>query len=169
MDVLSDVFQAVRLTGAVFFDVRACEPVVAATPHMKDIGRLVMPRAQHVIPFHIMLRGSCWVESIDGDEPPAPFSEGDIVIYPHGHGHVFVTELNMYLQYWKNKKTELQETMTDKQEKYLQSFWQNLQQGIAYYKELVPTLFKDQLEKRVLMLDELLEAEDQLQLANQKV
>ncbi|WP_299701446.1 hypothetical protein [uncultured Pontibacter sp.] len=83
--------------------------------------------------------------------------------------HVFVNELNMYVQYWKNKKAELQETMTDKQEKYLQSFWQNLQQGIAYYKELVPTLFKDQLEKRVLMLDELLEAEDQLQLANQKV
>ncbi|PKV62798.1 nitronate monooxygenase family protein [Pontibacter ramchanderi] len=83
--------------------------------------------------------------------------------------HVFINELNMYVQYWKNKKAELQETMTDKQEKYLQSFWQNLQQGISYYKELVPTLFKDQLEKRVLMLDELLEAEDQLQLANQKV
>jgi hypothetical protein len=83
--------------------------------------------------------------------------------------HVFVNELNMYVQYWKNKKAELQETMTDKQEKYLQSFWQNLQHGIAYYKELVPTLFKDQLEKRVIMLDELLEAEDQLQLANQKV
>ncbi|MDX5418386.1 MAG: hypothetical protein LPK14_03525 [Hymenobacteraceae bacterium] len=83
--------------------------------------------------------------------------------------HMFVNELNMYVQYWKNKKAELQETMTDKQEKYLQSFWQNLQQGIAYYKELVPTLFKDQLEKRVLMLNELLEAEDQLQLANQKV
>lgn len=83
--------------------------------------------------------------------------------------HVFINELSMYVQYWKNKKAELQETMTDKQEKYLQSFWQNLQQGIAYYKELVPTLFKDQLEKRVLMLNELLEAENQLQLANQKI
>lgn len=83
--------------------------------------------------------------------------------------HVFINELNMYVQYWKNKKAELQETMTDKQEKYLQSFWQNLQQGIAYYKELVPTLFKDQLEKRMQMLEELLEAEGQLQVANQKV
>ncbi|WP_018479212.1 hypothetical protein [Pontibacter roseus] len=83
--------------------------------------------------------------------------------------HVFINELNMYVAYWKNKKEELQATMTDKQEKYLQSFWQNLQQGIAYYKEILPTLFQDQLEKHVLMLDELLEAEDQLQLANQKV
>ncbi|MDO6391750.1 hypothetical protein Q4E40_16560 [Pontibacter sp. BT731] len=83
--------------------------------------------------------------------------------------HVFINELTMYVQYWKNKKAELQETMTDKQEKYLQNFWQNLQHGIAYYKELVPTLFKDQLEKRMLLLDELLEAEDQLQVANQKV
>lgn len=83
--------------------------------------------------------------------------------------NIFVNELRMYVDYWKNKKAELQENMNDKQEKYLQNFWQNMLQGIAYYKELVPTLFKDQLEKRMLMLEELMEAEDQLQLANQKV
>ena len=93
MDVLSDVLQAVRLKGAVFFDVRACEPIVAETPHMSRIGHLVMPDAEHVIPFHIMLRGSCWVESTDSGEKPERFSEGDIVIYPHGHGHIFVTSL----------------------------------------------------------------------------
>ncbi|WP_461489777.1 hypothetical protein [Pontibacter sp. HJ8] len=83
--------------------------------------------------------------------------------------HMFINELRMYVEYWKNKKAELQETMTDKQEKYLQSFWENLQQGIAYYKELLPALFQDQLEKYALMHDELLDAEDQLRLANQKL
>lgn len=93
MDVLSDVMQAVRLTGAVFFDVRAGEPLMAHTPHMSLVGHRVMPGAAHVIPFHIMMRGSCWVESLDSDDPPAEIHEGDIVMYPFGHGHVFVTNL----------------------------------------------------------------------------
>ena len=93
MDVLSDVLQAVRLNGAMFFDVRACEPLVAETPPIAEFGHLVMPGADHVIPFHIMLRGSCWIESIGGGEAPAEFREGDIVFYPQGHGHVFVTNL----------------------------------------------------------------------------
>ena len=32
MDALSDVLRAVRLTGAVFFDIKASEPWVAETP-----------------------------------------------------------------------------------------------------------------------------------------
>lgn len=91
MDVLSDVLQAVRLTGALFFDVRACEPVVAETPNMSHIRHLIMPEAEHVIPFHIVLRGTCWCESTDGVHEPVRLHEGDIVIYPHGHGHAFVT------------------------------------------------------------------------------
>ena len=93
MDVLSDVMRAVRLSGAVFYDVRAREPVIAQTPHMSLVGHQLMPGAAHVIPFHIMLRGQCWVESIDSDDPPVEFHEGDIVFYPHGHGHKFVTRL----------------------------------------------------------------------------
>lgn len=91
MDVLSDVLRAIRLNAAVYFDVRAGEPVVAQTPNMKLVGRRLMPGAASVIPFHIMLRGRCWVESIDSDDPAVQFSEGDIVLYPHGHGHIFVT------------------------------------------------------------------------------
>ena len=91
MDVLSDVLQAVRLKGAVFFDVHATEPLVATTPPTSEIAEIVMPDAEHVIPFHIMLRGACWIESIGGDDAPARFEEGDIVFYPHGHSHVMAT------------------------------------------------------------------------------
>lgn len=93
MDVLSDVLQAVRLKGAVFFDVHATEPLVATTPPTSEIAEIVMPDAEHVIPFHIMLRGGCWIESIGADDPPARFQEGDIVYYPHGHSHVLATNL----------------------------------------------------------------------------
>ncbi|MBC5994516.1 nitronate monooxygenase family protein [Pontibacter cellulosilyticus] len=83
--------------------------------------------------------------------------------------HMFVNELNMYVDYWKKKKEEQLDTLTDKQYKYLQSFWDNLLQGIQYYKQMLPAIFKDELERQVIMLDELLEAEDQLQLARLEV
>ncbi|MGV3538915.1 MAG: hypothetical protein ACO1OQ_03845 [Rufibacter sp.] len=77
--------------------------------------------------------------------------------------HVFINELKLYIDYWKNKKAEQLDTLTDKQAKYLNTFWQNLQSGISYYKELLPTLFStEELEKRYILLEELLEAEDQL-------
>ena len=79
--------------------------------------------------------------------------------------HMFVNELKMYVDYWKKKKEEQLHTLTDKQYKYLQSFWDNLQEGIQYYKQLLPSIFKDELERQVIMLDELLDAEDELLMA----
>ena len=54
MDVLSDVLRAVRLTGAVYFDINAREPWVAASPHVSGICGKVMPDFEHVIclPHH---------------------------------------------------------------------------------------------------------------------
>lgn len=76
--------------------------------------------------------------------------------------HMFLNELKMYIDYWKKEKEEQLNNLTDKQQKYLQNFWNNLQKGIQYYKQQLPVLFKDELERQVIMLDELLEAEDQL-------
>lgn len=76
--------------------------------------------------------------------------------------HMFINELKLYVDYWKNKKAEQLETITDKQFKYLQNFWDNLQSGIRYYKELLPTLLENQLTQQKQMLEELLEAEDEL-------
>ena len=60
MDVLSDVLSAVRLSGAVFFDVDASSPWCGASPGVERIARRVMPDAERVIAFHAILSGSCW-------------------------------------------------------------------------------------------------------------
>ena len=62
MDVLSDVLRAVRLTGAIFFDVDASAPWVAATPSAAKIAASVMPGAEHVIMFHVITAGECWAD-----------------------------------------------------------------------------------------------------------
>lgn len=91
MDVLSDVLRAVRLTGAVYFDVRARAPWVAETPATPSICANVMPDFEHVIAFHIMLDGGCWAQLDDESEPPIRMEAGDAVIFPDGEGHYMST------------------------------------------------------------------------------
>jgi len=58
-DVLSDVLRAVRLTGAVYFDLELSSPWITAAPLSRDIAGKVMPGAQRVIEFHLIARGTC--------------------------------------------------------------------------------------------------------------
>jgi AraC-like DNA-binding protein len=86
MDALSDVLRAVRLTGAIFFDIHAAEPWVAETPAGEAIVEAMFPGSEHLICYHVITEGSCWA-CIPG-EPPTPLSTGDIIVLPHGDTHV---------------------------------------------------------------------------------
>jgi AraC-like DNA-binding protein len=86
MDTLSDVFRAVRLTGAVFFDVHAGAPWVAAAPPAAEIADRVMPGCEHVIEFHAITAGACWAGLRDA--PPMRLVAGDIIVFPHGDAHL---------------------------------------------------------------------------------
>jgi AraC-like DNA-binding protein len=86
MDALSDVLRAVRLTGAVFFEVHGSEPWVAETPPGESIVGTIFPGSQHLIPYHVVTRGACWGWALD--ESPIHLSAGDIIVFPHGDAHV---------------------------------------------------------------------------------
>lgn len=93
MDALSKVLQAVQLNGALFFDVHASDPWVAETPAGHQIVGRMFPSAQHLISYHAITRGRCWI--CVGTEPPMPLTAGDIVVIPHGDAHVLSTEPGM--------------------------------------------------------------------------
>jgi AraC-like DNA-binding protein len=93
MDALSDVLRTVRLTGAFFFDVQACTPWVAETPEGKIVVSAMFPGSDHLISYHLIMRGSCWV-SIEG-ETPIKLSAGDIIVMPQGDTHVLATSPDM--------------------------------------------------------------------------
>jgi len=93
MDALSDVLRAVRLTGAIFFDVNASEPWVAETPHGDTIVRSIFPDADHLIPYHVITRGTCWAGPVDGE--PLHLSAGDVVVFPQGDAHVLSSAIGM--------------------------------------------------------------------------
>ncbi len=50
--------------------------------------------------------------------------------------NLFLKELNMYYDYFKNKVDELQYAFTERQVNYLEKFRNNLNNGIEYYKNL---------------------------------
>jgi AraC-like DNA-binding protein len=95
MDVLSEVLRAVRLTGAVFFDVEAAGPFAAESPSTESIAGRVMAGAGHVIGFHAITQGSCWMELVGASETPIQMSAGEIVVFPNGDRNVLVSAPGM--------------------------------------------------------------------------
>ena len=93
MDALSDVLRAIRLSGAVFFDIHAAEPWVAETPHGRSVVHAMFPGWEHMISYHVMLEGSCWA-LVEG-EPPVHLSAGDVIVFPHGDTHVLTSTPGM--------------------------------------------------------------------------
>ena len=76
MDVLSDVLAAVRLNGAIFFDIDAGTPWVGETPRTEVIAQRIRPGADHVIMFHLVMSGSCWVALGDREQTPIRLRPG---------------------------------------------------------------------------------------------
>jgi AraC-like DNA-binding protein len=88
-DALSDVLSVVQLSGSVFFDVTAKSPWVAEAPPAARIADDVMPGAQHVIEYHVITRGTCWITLVgDIAFEPVKLEEGDIAVIPQGDPHV---------------------------------------------------------------------------------
>ena len=95
MDVLSDVLLAVRLTGAVFFDVEARAPFATESPGADRIGEQVMGAADGVIGFHVVTEGTCWAEAVDGADPAVRLRAGEMVIFPAGDGNIIASAPGM--------------------------------------------------------------------------
>ena len=86
MDALSHVLSAIRLTGAVFLEAELRAGWSYVTPPASSIGALLMPEAEHIIPYHLVTEGACKAHLLDG--VPVELKLGDLIIFPHGDQHV---------------------------------------------------------------------------------
>jgi AraC-like DNA-binding protein len=82
IDPLSDVLRAVKLTGALFFAVEASSPWGVEVPHEDSYAPTILPGAQRVVSYHIILDGEGWVGMAGSD--PVRFEGGDILVFAHG-------------------------------------------------------------------------------------
>jgi AraC-like DNA-binding protein len=85
-DTLSDVLRSVRLRSAVFYYVTCGDNWVAEAPASREIVAAVMPGAEHVIEYHVVIEGECWAAIVG--ESPLKLGRGDIIMLPHGDAHV---------------------------------------------------------------------------------
>jgi AraC-like DNA-binding protein len=92
-DTLSEVLRAVRLTGAVFFDVEAGAPWVEQAPAGDVIASKVLPGVQHLISYHVVTQGGCWASLLG--ERAVRLEAGDVVVFPHGDAHVMSSSPGM--------------------------------------------------------------------------
>ncbi|MBX3031732.1 MAG: AraC family transcriptional regulator [Chloroflexi bacterium] len=87
-DLLSDVLRAVRLRGALYFDVQGRSPWTAEASPAAQVLPNVMPGAEHLIEFHGVVDGACWAAIVDDDAPPVRLQARDVILFPQGDPHV---------------------------------------------------------------------------------
>ena len=80
------MLRAVRLTGAVFFRVDATSPWVIEMPDSSALAAVTLPRAQHVISYHVVTEGACWGALLGGAS--VHLEAGDVLLFPHGDPYV---------------------------------------------------------------------------------
>ncbi len=79
---------------------------------------------------------------------------------------MFINELDLYINYLKKDIENHFKDLSEKQAKYFSKFKKQLQNGIAYYKELIPRI-NDQTEAYLNKMNaQLAEAEIKLLLLN---
>jgi AraC-like DNA-binding protein len=85
MDVLSDVLRVVRLSGAVFFTADFSSPWAIESPIPEMLASAVMPEAECVVLFHILVEGQC--EVVCHGHPVTTMEGGDVIVFPRGEQH----------------------------------------------------------------------------------
>jgi AraC family transcriptional regulator, alkane utilization regulator len=91
MDALSEVLRLVRLTGAVFLNGEFTAPWAVESPPSHVLSRSLLPRAEYVVEYHVVAKGSCFIR-VPGADPVA-LDEGDLVMLPRGDSHVLSSDV----------------------------------------------------------------------------
>ncbi len=86
MDPLSDLLRVVRLDGAFFYAVEAAEPWSVEAVAARELSPRIMPAAEHLISYHILIEGRCFGGLIG--EEQVELVAGDVIVFPHGDAHV---------------------------------------------------------------------------------
>lgn len=68
------------------------------------------------------------------------YGKNDVLNKLSNRSNIFVNELNLYIDYLAKEIANSKLTITEKKTKYLESFKQQLKQGIDYYRELLPRM-----------------------------
>lgn len=92
MDVLSEVLAAVHVDGAVYITAEFTAPWCVEAQYGLHQAAGQLPRADHVMFFHLMTEGHCFVALTDGSQTIEAVA-GDVLLFPHNHLHRLGSDL----------------------------------------------------------------------------
>ncbi|MGH2502757.1 MAG: cupin domain-containing protein, partial [Ktedonobacterales bacterium] len=95
VDVLSDTLRVVRLTGAVFLEMRLTTPWVIQSEPPGLLAQYLRLPSDCLAQFHILVRGQCLVR-VQG-YTPALLGPGDAILLPHSAPHIMSSGHRMTL------------------------------------------------------------------------
>lgn len=94
MDPLSEMLRELRLVSGFFLQAEFFTPwCVNSAPDKEDLQRIV-PDAEHVILFHLLIEGSCSIK-LQGDSASWQLNAGDVIILPRGEAHLIGSDLHL--------------------------------------------------------------------------
>ena len=92
MDALSNVLAAIRLDGAVYIKAEFKAPWCVETQYGLHTAATRLPRADHIVFFHLLTDGSCKARLVDGNQE-VEVAAGDLLLFPHDHRHLLGSDL----------------------------------------------------------------------------
>jgi len=87
------------------------------------------------------------------------------VLSDNSRPHMFIKELSLYINYWLEQLNEAKEQIDQKRNKYVQTFYENIMNGIAYYREMADKVTEETSSLKHRISEGLDQAEQQLQTA----
>jgi AraC-like DNA-binding protein len=93
MDALSEVLRALRLESGLFLEAEFTAPwCIDSAPGKEDV-RAILPSAEHVAIYHLLVEGTCRARLPD-DATVLELCAGDLLMVPHGDGHLLGSDLS---------------------------------------------------------------------------
>jgi AraC-like DNA-binding protein len=91
MDPFSQILKALHLEAGIFLDAEFTAPwCIDPTPGKE--ARHILPAAEHVAIYHLLVEGSCRARLSDG-AAAIDLAAGDLILFPHGDGHVLGSDV----------------------------------------------------------------------------
>lgn len=93
MDALSEVLKALRLESGLFLEAEFTAPWCIDSAPGRDDVRHILPSAEHVAIYHLLVEGACRARLPD-EEGVLDLGAGDLLMLPHGDGHLLGSDLS---------------------------------------------------------------------------
>jgi AraC-like DNA-binding protein len=92
VDPLSQVLKALRLEAGIFFDAEFTSPWCVDSAPGREDSRQILPRAEHVALYHLLVEGSCRAR-LPEEAGSIELTAGDVILFPHGDGHLLGSDV----------------------------------------------------------------------------